>query len=148
MTATENHSSSGGPSGPPRRYGRMNGGRRRARKQIRALKRIHGGCLLCGLRNEKRLQRHHLIRWAAGGRCTLDNLVPLCRDCHAVLHWIEDARPEARPLVALFVLVVLSIQIGRAPKLTLRAAGFRACIGCKSLINYEAKSRQAGIRKR
>jgi hypothetical protein len=78
--------------------------RRRARRQLRALLRIYGGCIFCGRRKARHLQRHHVIRRCQGGPCTLDNLRPVCRWCHSTLHLLEDSDGEQRHLVELLVL--------------------------------------------
>lgn len=87
----------------------MNGGRRRARRQIRALRSLYGACVYCQeVRGLKKLQRHHLLRRADGGPSTLDNLRPACACCHQTVHLLEDSTGEERRLVELLVLAMLA----------------------------------------
>ena len=47
-------------------------------------------CALC--RSQDALDVHHIVAVAEGGETVPQNLVALCRACHAVVHpWIEEA---------------------------------------------------------
>ena len=48
----------------------------------------------------RRIDLHHLVYWANGGRTSLDNLVSLCRYHHMLIHdrgYLIAAEPSARP---------------------------------------------------
>ncbi len=50
----------------------------------KVLKRDGHSCRCCGSRH--RLHMHHVIWYSRGGKTRLDNLVTLCRSCHALVH--------------------------------------------------------------
>jgi Holliday junction DNA helicase RuvB len=50
----------------------------------KVLAREGNACLACGCRH--RLQAHHVVPFSEGGTTTLDNLITLCRRCHAAVH--------------------------------------------------------------
>lgn len=59
---------------------------RRVGRSLRrkVLARYRHRCAACGCRH--RLQMHHVIWVSKGGLTRLENLVPLCRRCHALVH--------------------------------------------------------------
>lgn len=46
-------------------------------------------CSFCGLEDPRVLQVHHRLPLSKGGTSDPENLVTLCRNCHAIEHW-ED----------------------------------------------------------
>jgi hypothetical protein len=74
--------------------------RKRARRQIRTLMRLYGGCVICGRTGRKGLTRHHVIRQANGGPNALANLRPLCLGCHWLLHALEGLNGRVTQLAA------------------------------------------------
>ncbi|MEA2386852.1 MAG: hypothetical protein QOJ22_1026 [Thermoleophilaceae bacterium] len=52
----------------------------------RALNCRDGGCRFPGCTQTRRVDAHHILHWAHGGRTELDNLVQLCRHHHRLLH--------------------------------------------------------------
>ncbi len=52
----------------------------------RALHGRYGGCTFPGCTQTRHLDAHHVRHWADGGRTDADNLVPLCRHHHRLLH--------------------------------------------------------------
>ncbi len=78
--------------------------RRATESQFRALLALYGGCAGCGEPDEGRLNAHHMDPFARGGGTDLDNLLPLCWDCHAKVHdhgWqvvsIDEGKHTIRP---------------------------------------------------
>ena len=60
--------------------------RRVTESQFQALMALYGGCAGCGEPDEGKVHAHHMDPFAWGGRTDLDNLIPLCWDCHAKIH--------------------------------------------------------------
>lgn len=75
------------PVGPTRK--RLKGRKQRAAakvvQSVRAavVARDGGGCRLCHRRGT---DAHHLTKRSQGGKWTTDNIVLLCRECHALIH--------------------------------------------------------------
>jgi hypothetical protein len=64
--------------------------RRRARKLLPALiKRSGGTCDLCPFRVEALLVPHHIRFVENGGESDMNNLVPVCPNCHALIHYVQ-----------------------------------------------------------
>lgn len=47
-------------------------------------------CFICGIRNEKVLETHHLIPGRIGGSDDDENVVKLCRNCHVCVEELYD----------------------------------------------------------
>ena len=60
--------------------------RRATESQFQALMALYGGCAGCGEPDENKLHAHHMDPFAYGGGTDLDNLMPLCWDCHNKIH--------------------------------------------------------------
>lgn len=54
-------------------------------------KKYHGKCLLCG-KSKILLQLHHKVPLSEGGTSTIDNLVLLCVNCHALMNLKEKPK--------------------------------------------------------
>ena len=49
-------------------------------------------CCNCGENNEENITFHHVIPLSLGGKDILTNIVPLCHNCHMLLH--HNTRPD------------------------------------------------------
>lgn len=55
--------------------------------RLRVYERAEERCAICSRRlSLKQMEAHHLRRLVDGGRCSMKNLVCLCRPCHKLLH--------------------------------------------------------------
>ncbi|MDE0162385.1 MAG: DUF222 domain-containing protein [Acidimicrobiaceae bacterium] len=60
--------------------------RRATESQFQALMALYGGCAGCGEPDENKVHAHHMDPFARGGGTDLDNLIPLCWNCHNNIH--------------------------------------------------------------
>ena len=60
--------------------------RKATESQFQALMALYGGCAGCGEPDENKVHAHHMNPFARGGGTDLDNLIPLCWDCHNKIH--------------------------------------------------------------
>lgn len=75
------------------------------------LTRDNNQCQLCET-TQKRLDVHHIIKRKFGGRDVLENLLSLCRSCHAKLD-----KPTSHPIGLSQLNVRMSVQLKRDLKL-------------------------------
>lgn len=47
---------------------------------------FYGCCVICGFDYEPVLEIHHILPVSSGGSNDVDNLFPLCPNCHAIVH--------------------------------------------------------------
>ena len=60
--------------------------RRATEAQFQALIALYGGCAGCDETDQLRIQAHHKDPFALSGTTDLDNLMPLCWNCHSKVH--------------------------------------------------------------
>ena len=60
--------------------------KRATESQFQVLMALYGGCAGCGEPDENKMHAHHMDPFARGGCTDLDNLIPLCWDCHNKIH--------------------------------------------------------------
>jgi len=60
--------------------------RKATESQFQALMALYGGCAGCGEPDDNKVHAHHMNPFACGGGTDLDNLIPLCWDCHNKIH--------------------------------------------------------------
>lgn len=47
---------------------------------------LFGGCVVCGFDYKPILEIHHVVPVSLGGGNDIDNLYPLCPNCHSITH--------------------------------------------------------------
>lgn len=47
---------------------------------------LFGGCVVCGFDYKPVLEIHHIIPISLGGSNDINNLFPLCPNCHSIVH--------------------------------------------------------------
>lgn len=55
------------------------------------LKKIKGTtCCNCGMNCEENIIYHHIVPICSGGNDIISNIVPLCTECHSIIHFGES----------------------------------------------------------
>ena len=77
--------------------------RRATEAQFQALIALYGGCAGCDETDSLRIQAHHKDPFALGGTTDLNNLIPLCWNCHSRVHdhgWTITGTRDGKNTVA------------------------------------------------
>ena len=55
------------------------------------LKKIKGTtCCNCGINCEENIVYHHVVPISAGGNDIISNIIPVCTECHSIIHFGES----------------------------------------------------------